>query len=396
MKALIQREIVIPDPMRVSRYLKIPELGPSILFFSGGSALKETSKKIINYTHNTTHLMTSFDSGGSSAHIRNHFDMISIGDIRNRIMALADQSIKGNPEIYKLFSCRLSSDLSNEELGVILNSFISGEHPLIQNIYNPMRKIIINHLKNFKQKMPTDFDLRGASIGNLILTGGHLFLGNDIDSVIYTFSKLIEARGSVYPITEEGLHLRTTFEDRTQVVGQHLITGKECSPIAKKIASIDLVKSHKSNISVRPQILPKIRRLISRAEVICFSMGSFYSSLIANLIPLGVGKEIQANKAPKIYIMNPSNDPEQYGMKANEAVFTIYRTLKMDFATDVPITDFINIVLVDTAHFRYLPGFDPKELQDIGIQVLDVDLFSSECPKYFCPQKLCQVLVSLV
>jgi len=30
--------------------------------------------------------------------------MLSIGDLRNRLMTLADQTIKGNPNIYELFS----------------------------------------------------------------------------------------------------------------------------------------------------------------------------------------------------------------------------------------------------------------------------------------------------
>lgn len=36
--------------------------------------------------------------------IRDSFRMISVGDLRNRLMTLADQSIKGNPDIYNLFS----------------------------------------------------------------------------------------------------------------------------------------------------------------------------------------------------------------------------------------------------------------------------------------------------
>ncbi|MFW5836578.1 MAG: 2-phospho-L-lactate transferase CofD family protein, partial [Desulfovibrionaceae bacterium] len=102
----LTREATIPDPMRLARYERIPELGPRILFFSGGTALRELSREIIRYTHNTIHLITPFDSGGSSAKLREAFHMPAVGDIRNRLMALADTSLTGNPAIFNFFAHR--------------------------------------------------------------------------------------------------------------------------------------------------------------------------------------------------------------------------------------------------------------------------------------------------
>jgi len=81
-KIRVIRTAEIPDPLRISRYRKIPELGPRILFFSGGSALTGLCRILKNYTHNSIHLVTPFDSGGSSAELRQAFAMPSIGDLR--------------------------------------------------------------------------------------------------------------------------------------------------------------------------------------------------------------------------------------------------------------------------------------------------------------------------
>ena len=102
----VTRTANIPDPFRLSRYLKAPELGPSILFFSGGSALNGVSHVLKNYTHNSTHMVTPFDSGGSSAKLRKAFSMPSIGDLRSRQVALANETVTGHPEVYKLFTYR--------------------------------------------------------------------------------------------------------------------------------------------------------------------------------------------------------------------------------------------------------------------------------------------------
>jgi hypothetical protein len=80
----VSRTLVCPDMVRVDRCHRLPEYGPKIVFFSGGSAIFDLSSVLKNYTHNSVHLSTPFDSGGSSAKIRQAFNMLSVGDLRNR------------------------------------------------------------------------------------------------------------------------------------------------------------------------------------------------------------------------------------------------------------------------------------------------------------------------
>jgi hypothetical protein len=80
----VSRTLVCPDMVRVDRCNRLPEYGPKIVFFSGGSAIFDLSNVLKNYTHNSVHLITPFDSGGSSAIIREAFNMLSVGDLRNR------------------------------------------------------------------------------------------------------------------------------------------------------------------------------------------------------------------------------------------------------------------------------------------------------------------------
>ena len=89
-----------------------------------------------------------------------------------------------------------------------------------------MRRVVRTHLRFFSDRMPRDFDLRGANIGNLILAGGYLANDRNIESVLYLFSKLVEVRGSVRPVCDANLHLRAELEDGSQTVGQHRLTGK--------------------------------------------------------------------------------------------------------------------------------------------------------------------------
>ncbi len=145
----LTRHAIIPDPVRISLYHKAPELGPKILFFSGGSALNGLSQHLKNYTYNSIHLVTPFDSGGSSAKLRQAFDMPAIGDLRSRMMALADETITGHPEVYRLFTYRLPSNQSQKALLQRLMNMVNGKDSLVKDIPNPMRRIIRNLLGFF-------------------------------------------------------------------------------------------------------------------------------------------------------------------------------------------------------------------------------------------------------
>ena len=102
--------------MQPGRFRKAPGLGPRILFFSGGSALNGVSRMLKGCTHNSVHLVTTFDSGGSSAILRKAFNMPSPGDLRSRLIALADENITGHPEVCRLLTCRLPTNLENRRL----------------------------------------------------------------------------------------------------------------------------------------------------------------------------------------------------------------------------------------------------------------------------------------
>ena len=66
----------------------------------------------------------------------------------------------------------------------------------------------------------------------------------------------------------------------------------------------------------------------TRADFICHPRGSQYSSLIANLLPKGVGAAISSADCPKIFIPNTGSDPEQNGMTLTGMVRTLIKLLK--------------------------------------------------------------------
>ena len=392
---LVSRAVHIPDPLRIGRYRRAPEFGPRVLFFSGGTALNTISRRLKTYTHNSIHLVTPFDSGGSSAKLRSAFDMPSIGDLRSRLMALADEAVTGHPEIYQLFRYRLPMDGSRADLAGQLNDIVSSKNPLISDISNPMRRLIRSQLEHFRDAMPEDFDLRGASIGNLILAGGYMGNHQHLEPVLFLFSKLVHVLGTVRAVVNTSLHLGAELDDGSQIIGQHLLTGKEATPLTSPIKDLFLSSRTDKRVPAEAVLRKKTHKLIAQADMICYPPGSFYTSLMANLLPRGVGPAIAGNTCPKVYIPNRGKDPEQIGMSAQAAVDALLDCLRADKGRNTPSDKFLNFVLMDDRDKSPMADLPEKFLKDRGIQAIKTRLVTKESAPYYDPDLLVSTLLSL-
>ena len=387
----ITRAVRLPDPFRVERFLSDPKLGPRLLFFSGGSALNGVAQCLKRYTHNSIHLVTPFDSGGSSQGLRVAFNMPAIGDLRSRLMALADETVLGHPDVFRLFTHRFAKEAVPAELGTQLEAMIAGSHPLVEAIEQPMRTLIQNQLGMFHAARPKNFDLRGASIGNLILAGGYLNQSQQLEPIIFLVAKLVGVQGTVRAVTDANLHLGADLQNGETVIGQHLLTGKEHAPLSVPIRDLFLNRDLSGRAPVPARFPDRNRSLMQSADLICYAPGSFYTSLIANLLPEGVGEAIAARTVPKVYVPGIGADPETGSMTVTDKVATLLAYLRRDAGDGCPADKLLNFVIVD----RTVPESETGGCEAHGVRVVRLDLVSKASAPYYDPAPLCEALVSL-
>ncbi|AEF56071.1 GAK system CofD-like protein [Marinomonas posidonica] len=388
----IWRRMVMPDLVRVHRYQSLPEQGPKVLFFSGGSALNKISRVFKEYTHHSIHLVTPFDSGGSSARLRAAFDIPAVGDLRSRLMALADETVLGQPEVYALFTHRLSSTESMSELSAQLDALVKGEHELITNIPNPMKALIQTQLAVTQTEIDEGFDLRGASIGNLIMAGGFLNNQHQLDPIVFLFSRLIKALGEVKTTLDADLHLGVELENGDVVLGQHNITGKETSALASPIKRMWLNKGLTQPQPTNRPIADDRKDAIETADLICYPPGSFYSSLLANLAPQGVGQAICQNPNPKVYVPNLGTDPEQLGLSLTERVERLIAAIIKDVPEHANYSALDYILLDDRYNYGEL---DFDKLTRLNVAVIKTPLITHK-PEKYDERLVAKALLSLV
>lgn len=417
-----------------------------VVFLSGGTALHGVSSYIgyhnTVYVHehdenrpvyNTTHIITCFDSGGSSAILRDVItDYPAVGDLRNRICSIAQgmdeayQSLgikNGHVALVHLCKYRLPNEsecfqmnLTSVDLGAILTSFAQylmnsnkkslemfdsrppNGHPVysqliqfVENISMDIRQLCSGYLQLFldylTEKMIV-FNYFNASIGNIILTGAYLHRQNNLEAATLDFCQLLgvyfdnESCSSQYPFIRVvpsstspltlGAHLRSG----ASVIGQHAITSPKgsYSGLSSPIQSIFLVDYHTTLTS---QSIPEERfaqasieatKALLSAHLICYSIGSFFTSLLASIIPIGISTAIRCNKhAKKVFIPNMIFDPEMIGLSLHESALVLIQMMhKYDpnrhdpssFSFEQSLTslssDYLSFVILDQLSLRVL------------------------------------------
>ena len=272
---------------------------------------------------------------------------------------------------------------------------IRGKEPLVATISNPMRRLIRNQLGYFRSAMPGNFDLRGASIGNLILAGGYLNNHKHLDPIVFLFSKLVNVLGTVRAVVNDDLHLAADLEDGSCVTGQQRLTGKEVAPLQSPISRLFLSGDAEKLKPAKAEMRKKNRRLIQQAELICYPPGSFYSSLVASLLPAGVGSAIAGADCPKVYVPNLGQDPEQIGMTPDSSVLRLLEYLRIDNTDKCPNEKLLNFVLIDSKRGKYPALLTAPLMQELGIRIIDTRLISKQSAPYYDAELLASALLSL-
>ena len=232
------------------------ERGPKIVVVGGGTGLSMLLHGLKEYTSNITAVVTMADDGGSSGRLRQDFDMLPPGDIRNCLVALAD----AEPLMAKLFQFRFSDES----------------------------------------------ELKGHNFGNLFIAAMSQVAGN-FDAAIKESSKVLAIRGSVVPSTLNKVTLVAEHYDGTESVGE--------SQIPKALKTIKRIYMKPAGSKPTHEAIEAIRR----ADGIILGPGSLYTSIMPNLLVEKIYKEIIASRAIKMYVCNVMTQKgETDGYKASD------------------------------------------------------------------------------
>lgn len=375
--------------------LQVNKEHPAIVFFSGGTALNGLAAELAEKNPDCAYIITTFDSGGSSAALRKVFDMPAVGDVRNRLLALADMSSPEKSNIVELLSTRLPRYADRTALYGQLSHLANGSHSLMDGFSEIVRKIISDRFALFIELAGDSFDPVNASLGNILLAAGFMAHQRILAPPIAQLSRLIGARGIVRAATVDNGHLAVRLMNGEILAGQHLFTGKEADPVSSPIDGMWICSDvddpwprpvHASSLAIN---------LVHGADLLVYPMGSFYSSMLAALSPQGLGQAISMNSCPKIFIPNMGFDPELIEHNINLQVDKLMEVLRMDNSAHIGSESVLNYVLIDSVDGNYQEEPNFAALKKLPLKVIDRRLVSDESEGLIDPRLLASVLVEL-
>ena len=329
--------------------------------------MRLTCARLTQLTHNSVHIVTPFDSGGSSAAIRQGFHLPSVGDIRNRLVALADPRVMGSGAVQRLFTHRLPNAGDHggdrESLAAAMAALAAGNHPLLAPCPDPVREVCGRYLQVVWDRAPEAMDFAGASIGNLVLTGACLAEDRDLDRAMARIAPMLRVLGHVVPSSRTPAHLVAELADGSRIVGQHHITAPESAGRAP-IRRLGLCGSLEDPSPIAAPAHPDALDGVAASDLICLPMGSFWTSVMANLLPDGMVARLATASAPLVFVPGIGRDPELRGMSVVECLRVIADAIGRP----------VDGILVDTERGDYGVRLDPGAVAALGVQVLDTAL----------------------
>ncbi len=332
---LPQRERDIVNILYQRRYL---ERGPRIVTIGGGHGLSHLLLGLKEYTSNLTAIVTVADSGGSSGRLREEFNIVAPGDIRNCLVALADApALMG-----ELFQYRFSEGGG----------------------------------------------LKGHNFGNLFLTAMVKLTDGDFQKAVEESSKVLAIRGKVIPSTVYNVQLVAEYVDGSILEGEASIPDKNI-PIKRVFLKPEDAKP-----------TPEALEAIAEADIIVMGPGSLYTSILSNLSINGMVDALVKSKGYKIYVCNAMTQKgETTDFTAGDHVQAIVDHSHPDVINACIIN---NAVVPEKALVRYRDegaypvAPDVDRIKAMGYTLVATDLLSVANYVRHDSKKLTQALIKLI
>jgi uncharacterized cofD-like protein len=307
----------------------------NVVAIGGGTGLATLLRGLKRHDVAITAIVTVADDGGSTGRIRSDYDIPAPGDIRNCLVALADDESL----VSRLFQYRFSKAGS---------------------------------------------ELDGHSLGNLFITALTKVTGSFEQAVIESAS-VLNIRGRVLPATVANVRLDAELIDGSVINGESNIQHKE-APIHR----VMLVPEHPD------AYLPAVTAILT-ADLIVLGPGSLYTSIIPNLLVPDIARAVRAASAPKVYVINVATQTgETDHFTASDHLDVVDRQLGAGVLDAVLINNnhaSADAIGPELSIEPVLP--DSLDRRAPNLRVISRDVVSDQNPLRHDPEKLATVLLEL-
>ncbi len=310
--------------------------GPKCVAIGGGTGLPASLRALKPYTANITAIVTVADDGGSSGRLRRDMGVPPPGDLRNNIVALADDVSL----MAQLFQYRFQ-----------------------------------------------DGDLEGHAFGNLFIAALSGVAGG-LENALGEIGRVLNIQGQVLPSTL----------DEVDLVASVIQPGKARALRVQGESQITALRGRIEDFGIVPPdvaAFPESVAAIDEAELIVIGPGSLYTSILPNLLVPGITAALRRSSAYKIYVCNVATQPgETEGFDVADHVSALEQYIGRGVFQAV-IANNATPVVNAGVNTRYVQTVPPSHEVAQRYQVVYTDLTDPERPWRHDPHKLAQAVMGI-
>jgi len=310
-----------------------------IVCLGGGNAMpKAVLSGLKKYPVKISAICAMLDSGGSAGRLRKEFKIVSPGDIRRALIALANTS----PVIEELFNYRFKTG-----------------------------------------------GLKGHNFANLFITALVLST-NNYEKSLKEIGKFLNVKHTVLPVTLDNSHLYAVLENNKVVSGETNID------VPKHNGKLKIKKVF---LKPKARAYPKALKEIKSADLIVIGPGDLYSSLAQILLTEGIAEAIKKSRGKKVYVCNLMT---KFGETSGYSVSDFTRELERYLTGEIDYVIFNNRKPLNKRLVKYkkehqelldLVRFDDQLTKDK--KFIKTDLLPDNGPIVHDTDKLAKVIINL-
>lgn len=290
-----------------------------IVIFGGGTGLSCLLSGLKLFPIDVTAIIAVSDNGSSTGQLKKEFDIPAVGDVGKVLLSMSNV----DDDYKKLLSYRFTKE------------------SCLQN--HPVRNILLTALIDLK--------------------------GNLKDATKY-MCKLLNIKGTILPLTEEKIELVGVGKN-----GQNYLGEESVSQNVKNIKKL----TYDRNISISHEIKTKIQE----ADLIIFSSGSLYTSILPHLIVDDIKDSLETSTAPIMYISNLVTQPgetDNYSVSDHIKIINQYlnkRKVDLVLANNAKIDSEIVDNYTNQEH-KTLVKLDRDNIQKLSVRLIEEKIYIVE------------------
>lgn len=233
-----------------------------------------------------TAVVTVADNGGSSGRLREEFDMLPPGDLRQALVALAGE------------------DANTALLARLFQHRFSGEGPLA-----------------------------GHAVGNLLLAGLVDFLSSPVDALTHA-GKVLRSCGRVLPMSTMPLQIEADVRGVDALTPDRISVVRGQAEVAVTDGSVEQVRL----VPEKPPACSEALAAVREADWLIFGPGSWFTSVLPHLLVPELRETIADSRARRIVTLNLAADAETVGRSAEEQLAVLAQHAP-EFHADIVLAD---------------------------------------------------------